>query len=652
MRKSFQHLILLAALFLIFPFSKGYSQQKSNPTLNEVTKKNVETVIHLLSYISRDYPNAVENGKVVDEGEYEEQLEFALQVQNLTKESKILPDNKQSVSNEIQKLHDYIAQKSAAEEISKTAEHIRSEIIAITGMETAPPTWPNLENGKSLFQATCAACHGVNGAGNGPAGKGLEPAPSNFLDPDLMNWVSPYQAYNTIKLGVPGTGMIAYENYTDQELWDLAFYVKSLRFTNSIQDSTALRKVFNQVYPTLNLKEVATETDKELLTKFDGDPMKLQAIRALSPTSENLKGSLIVARQKLKDAQTFYAAGNNSEARIAALSAYLEGIEPVEARLRSIDNSFVLDLESQMLRVRQTIEKNKPLPELEIEVQKALKIIDEAEGLLQGQKLNYWLTFILAWSIMLREGLEAVLVLAVVLLLIKNTGMKKALPWLHGGWISAVILGICGWFLSDYIIQFGGKNREIMEGIISLFAVAVLLFVGFWLHENSYAHQWQKFIKEKVGKYLQKDKMFGLAIFSFFVVFREAFEVILFLQAINLEASPQNKSAIGLGAVTAVIFILLLAYLFIKSSKRIPIRQLFLWSSWIVVLLAVILTGKGVHSLQESGWVSANSVASWIRVDWLGIYSTMETLLAQLAVIVLVVITYIFHNKKMKKQAG
>src|SRR5690606_36223209 len=201
------------------------------------------------------------------------------------------------------------------------------------------------------------------------------------------------------------------------------------------------------------------------------------------------------------------------------------------------------------LKVRQAIEKDKGVEILQEETEKALELIDQANELLQSHKLSYWMTFIMAASIMLREGLEAFLILAVVLALIRTSGVKKALPWLHGGWITAVLFGIAGWFLSDYIIQFGGKNREIMEGLIALFAVFVLIYVGFWLHNHSHTKKWKAFIENKVGRYLHKDKMFGLAAFSFMVVFREVFEVILFLQAINLDTNPENKSAIGLGTL-------------------------------------------------------------------------------------------------------
>ncbi|MEO8933627.1 MAG: FTR1 family protein, partial [Xanthomarina sp.] len=338
-----------------------------------------------------------------------------------------------------------------------------------------------------------------------------------------------------------------------------------------------------------------------------------------------------------------------SLARTHALTAYLEGIEPVEARLKANNPTFNIKLEQQMLHVRQAIEQDKGVEVLQEETQKALAMIEQADGLMKNHKLNYWLTFILAASIMLREGLEAFLVLAVVLALIRTSGVKKALPWLHGGWIAAVVLGIAGWFLSDYIIQFGGKNREIMEGLISLFAVIVLLFVGFWLHNHSHAKKWKEFIENKIGRFLQKDKMFGLAAFSFMVVFREAFEVILFLQAINLESEPENKSAIGLGILAAVVCILLMVYLFQKYSKKIPVRQLFRYSSWIIVLLAVILMGKGIHSLQESGWISVTGISSLFRMDWLGFYPTMETILAQVALIFVVFITYQISNQRINK---
>ena len=469
-----------------------------------------------------------------------------------------------------------------------------------------------------------------------------------------MENFSPFQAYNSIRLGVPGTSMISYSNtFNEVELWDLAFYIKSFRFQDNQNDSLSLKMAFTDVLPDIALSDVANMTDNQLLSvlksRTDDPQTALEALRTLEPSNKNAINSLPVAIKGLNDALISYSEGNKSLARTQAISAYLEGIEPVEARLRTQDAAFVIKIEEQMFKVRQSIEKDKEIKVVTADVQEAIALIEEADQMMKDNQLNYWLTFLIAASIFLREGVEAFLVLAIVLVLIRSAGAKKALPWLHGGWITAVLLGIAGWFLSDYIIQFGGKNREIMEGLVALLAVVILLWAGFWLHSKTSASKWQHFIKHKIGGYLQKEKMFGLAAFSFMVVFREAFEVILFLQAINLDATDETRSAIGLGVAAAIVCIAIFAYIFLKYSKLIPVRQLFKYSSWLIVLLAIILVGKGVHALQESGWISIHSISSMFRLDWLGIYPTLETLLAQVGVIILIVIAYFANNKSAKK---
>ena len=615
--------------------------------------KDAETVIHLLDYIARDYSEGVQNGEIINEQEYSEMLEFSGQAYDLTKQGSFLPKKEQHLLDALKQLKTLIREKKPAKEIGDLARQIRNDLIEITGVQTAPSLWPDATQGKELYAKNCASCHGANGRGNGEMSKGLDPAPTNFHETELMRQVSPFQAYNTIKLGVNGTSMRAFSGLNEEQLWDLAFYVKGLRFQENETDTTALREQFETVIPDISLKEVATHSDEELLEilaeKTENSIGQLKALRLLAPTGEQSNNSLAIAKENLNTALKNYTDGNKSLARTNALTAYLEGIEPVEARLKANDPAFIIEIEQQMLNVRQAIEQDKGVETLKEETDKALALITQADQLMKNHKLNYWLTFILAASIMLREGLEAFLILAVVLALIRTSGVTKALPWLHGGWITAIILGVAGWFFSDYIIQFGGKNREIMEGLVSLFAVLVLLFVGFWLHNHSHAKKWKEFIENKIGRYLQKDKMFGLAAFSFMVVFREAFEVILFLQAINLESKPENKSAIGLGVLAAVVCIAVMVYLYQKYSRRIPVRQLFQYSSWIILLLAIILMGKGIHSLQESGWISVTGFTWLFRLDWLGFYPTLETILAQVTLVIVISITYLIHNQRMKK---
>lgn len=649
-RFSHLYFFLLFFIFLSLKPTEGTSQKNEH---------NIQTIIHLLGYVSMDYPQAVQNGKIISRQEFDEQIEFSNQALILAKEGNFLKGKDTLILKDLSILIQKIENKKPSEEISLAAGNIKNKIITITGIATAPQNWPDIESGKKLYIAQCMDCHGAKGNGEGKLATSLDPQPTNFLNGNLMSKFSPYQAYNTIKLGVEGTSMRGFSELSDKEVWNLAFFIKSLPHENEKNDTASLRKAFDNIYSNISLSEVATLSDNELLDSLKNktnNPIEaLTALRLLSPTADNMTGSLTIAINNLNEARNEYATGNKAMARTKALKAYLEGIEPVEARLRTISPTFVSNLESQMLRVRQAIEKNKDQSIVAEEVQKSIALISQANQMMRGQKLNYWLTFILAGSIFLREGLEAFLILAVVLALIRTSGVKKALPWLHGGWIAAVGAGIAGWFLSDYIVQFGGKNREIMEGLVSLVAVVILISVGFWLHSKTEAKQWTKFIKEKIGSYLQRDKMFGLAAFSFVIVFREAFEVILFLQAVSLEASPKNHSAIGLGVMAASFLIMIIAYLFLKYAKMVPIRKLFLYSSWIIVLLAVILMGKGFHALQESGWVGITEIPSFFRVVWLGIYPTVQTLLAQLALILLIIIVYfinVHHKKHLQLNQG
>lgn len=639
-------LLFLFSLTLPSIYNKSFAQDD---------KTLAETVVHLLSYVSMDYPGAVKNGEILDEQEYNEQVEFSEQAFKLIQEGSFLKGKKkEKILDQVQLLMERIDQKDSEAKISGLATQINDEIIKASGIQTAPKIWPSYANGRKLYEANCAQCHGINGKGDGSGAGGLNPAPSDFHDNELMENFSPYQAYNSIRLGVPGTAMISYSNtFNEVELWDLAFYIKSFRFQDAQNDSLILKTAFEEIMPKIELSDVAILTDNQLLStlksKSEDPETTLKALRLMEPSNQDALNSLPVAIDGLNKALKSYSEGNKTMARTQAISAYLEGIEPVEARLRSQDANFVIQLEEQMFNVRQAIEKEKGVEVVKAEVDKAISLIHQADEQMREHKLNYWLTFIIAASIFLREGVEAFLVLAVVLALIRSAGARKALPWLHGGWITAVLLGVAGWFLSDYIIQFGGKNREVMEGLVSLFAVVILLWAGFWLHSKTSASKWQYFIKHKIGGYLQKEKMFGLAAFSFMVVFREAFEVILFLQAINIDATPDTRSAIGLGVAAAVVCIALIAYAFLKYSKMIPVRQLFKYSSWLIVLLAVILVGKGIHALQESGWITINSIPSMFRLDWLGIYPTIETIIAQIGVVGLIVIAYLLNKKAANK---
>ena len=615
-------------------------------------ESNIQTIIHLLDYLSKDYPAAVKNGVIIDEGEYLEMKEFSETILSLSKKLELTKKQANQIQRNLMDLKANVLNKVSHQKIKAVTSKVKWAIINFTEFEISPSNWPNIDNGQKLFLNNCIQCHGASGNGKGKLAMGLNPAPTNFLIDTLMREVSPFQAYNTIKLGVEGTAMQSFGMLSDKEVWDLSFYIKSLRFNASSADSLELKQIFDKVSNEVSLKDVATLSDKELIQKLGYKDSvtykKLKALRIFSLPENSTENSLVIARNYLSAVLLDYKEGNKKSARQNALNAYLEGIEPVEVRLKANDPEFTSQLEQQMMAVRQAIESSKSISTVQAEIADAVSMIDSADQLMRDTKLNYWLSFFLAASIMLREGLEAFLIIALILALIKTSGTKKALPYVHGGWIMAILTGIAGWFLSDWIIGISGKNREIMEGLISLVAVIVLAFVGFWLHNHSHSKKWKEFIEKKIGKQLRGEKMFGLAVFSFMVVFREAFESILFLQAISLETKTGDGSSIGLGVIAAFALIALFAVIFVKYSKRIPVRQLFRYSSWVITLLAIILIGKGVHSVQEAGWVSVTSFPISLKIDWLGVYPTNETLMAQVVLLGFLLLLYYVSNHRNK----
>lgn len=263
-----------------------------------------------------------------------------------------------------------------------------------------------------------------------------------------------------------------------------------------------------------------------------------------------------------------------------------------------------------------------------------------ADPLQSEQTYSFWFSFFIAASILLREGLEAVLIIITILSLLKSLRANKAIHWVHGGWITALVIGITSWFFTGRLISLGSQNREIIEGIASVVAVIILVYVGFWLHNKTEAKKWQQFVHTRITTLLDQEKMFGLASISFIVVFREAFESILFLSSMQMQVDENSRNGIWMGALAAIISVIVFSHFLLRFAVHIPIRTLFQYSAIIIMILAVVLTGKGVHAFQESGWISETNIPINFQSSILGIFPTVQTYIAQVVMIVITIILW------------
>lgn len=608
--------------------------------------KSPRFVVNLLDYIAADYGGAVADGKVVSEAEYAEQIEFldaALQALDSIPATK----SDAKLVAEVQAIKVRVLAKAPSEEIASRSQAAKLDVIERTGIAMAPTTWPDLKNGAKLYAQNCTSCHGDKGFGDGVAGKGLEPAPADFHGEGMAN-SAPAKSFNVIRVGVPGTGMVAYNALSDKEVWDLAFYVNSLRFEGKAAKTQDIAALANA-----KLEDVAVKTDSQLIKSLTGtDDDKTQLVLALRTHSGSGPGgnSLQLAEIELRNAFEEYKKGQFDSAKTHSLKAYLEGIEPVEPTLKAKDSAFVAELEKKMAAVRSSIESRLPEAEVRTAIENATLAVGEAKAILgRDQGSSPLLTFTLAAGILLREGFEAILVLIALLAVIKATGDKRAARWVHGGWVAAVGLGVIAWFFSGWLMNMSGIGRESMEGAISLIAVVVLLSVGGWLHRRTEIQRWKEFIEGHVKRLIEGNNVIGIALLSFMAVFREAFETVLFLRAIWLDAGTTGRPAMWLGVVVAFALVVALAWALLKWSTKLPLRKVFTFSSLLIIALAVILAGKGVHAFQETGLISFSDFGWNLQSDLFGFYSTRETVLAQLAALIAGVAIWIYGQRPSGK---
>ena len=274
-------------------------------------------------------------------------------------------------------------------------------------------------------------------------------------------------------------------------------------------------------------------------------------------------------------------------------------------------------------------------------------LLNDAEKALAPSDNDAAAAFVGALTILLREGLEALLVVVAMVAFLKKAERQDVLVYVHAGWIAALAAGGVTWAVATYLVSVSGASRELTEGFSSLFAAVVLLGVGMWMHQKSVAGRWQVYLKEKMSSALTKRAAWFLFSLAFIAVYREVFETVLFYAALWTEGNGWPLLA-GLSAGMAVLGVV--AAVLLRTSARLPIGKFFAASSLLVAVLAVVLAGKGIAGLQEAGWIHTSPVA-FPRIDILGIRPTWQTLLAQLTVLLLVAIAFMVNTRSSEAPA-
>lgn len=617
----------------------------------DTTELKAKQIWQLLDYVAVDYGGAVANGAVLKASEYAEMQEFAATAERQLGE---LPDqtDKGILLQQASALRAAVAAKADPVSVAKLAHALSSAVQKTYPFPVAPTAMPVLAKGGQLFQAQCAACHGQQGRGDGPLAASLNPKPTALADHTRARERSLFALHQIISNGVQGTAMQGFGALSDEDRWALAFFVGTLPYAQSDKDEGAkLWQANAQVRQTVASLDALTQTSEHVLAdKLDVPSAKaLTAYLRANPNALNVnspKGTAI-AKAKLSESVTALLAGDRAGATKLALSAYLDGFEPVEPALATRNRPLFEKIEAAMVSYRALVAKGAPT-DVQTAQQRLQGLLDEADKVLAPSEDDAVAAYVGALTILLREGLEALLVVVAMLAFLKKAERQDMVVYVHAGWIVALAAGGITWAVATYLVGVSGASRELTEGFSSLFAAVVLLGVGMWMHQKSVAGRWQVYLKEKLSSALNKRTAWFLFSLAFVAVYREVFETVLFFAALWTEGNGWPLVA-GLG--TGIGLLALLTVVLLRTSARLPIGQFFAASSLLVAVLAVVLAGKGIAGLQEAGLLHTSPIAI-PRIDLLGIHPSWQTLLAQLAVLLAVLVAFALNLRSARKMVS
>ncbi|SPT56052.1 Ferrous iron uptake protein [Schaalia odontolytica] len=269
-----------------------------------------------------------------------------------------------------------------------------------------------------------------------------------------------------------------------------------------------------------------------------------------------------------------------------------------------------------------------------------------------GSSTSPWIAqFLPSLLVILREGMEAILVVAAVLAYLAKAGHKKKTPVVWGGVALALVLSVGLAFLFSYVTSLAGANQELLEGFAALFAVVMLIWVSNWMINKSSNKAWDQYIKKQTDASLTSGSLLGLAFISFLAVLREGAETMLFYVPI-VAAAGDNVRYVWIGLAVGLV-ILVVIYLLIQfAAVRIPLRPFFTVTSLLMAFMAVTFAGAGIAELQEADVVSLTPVSGFPTLDLLGIYPRVENLAAQAIVLVVIVGLYLFGKARLSREAA
>ena len=252
-----------------------------------------------------------------------------------------------------------------------------------------------------------------------------------------------------------------------------------------------------------------------------------------------------------------------------------------------------------------------------------------------------------AAMILLREGLEALLVVIALLSFVNKSGAAKGKAWIWSGVLAGMGVSIILALIVKFVISSGafGNNNALIAGWTGVFAAAMLLYMSYWLHNQSNVADWNRYIREKSQTALSTGKLVSLGFLAFLAVFREGTETVLFYIGM---ASQIKLQSLLIGFLIGAAILGIIAYLMIYVGLKLPLRPFFMVSSLIVLYLCIKFAGMGVHSLQLAGIIPTTNAENIPSIEFFALYPSWESTIPQILLLLVPLVTLLIKKWNTK----
>ncbi|GIL14841.1 MAG: hypothetical protein BroJett039_00140 [Chloroflexota bacterium] len=352
------------------------------------------------------------------------------------------------------------------------------------------------------------------------------------------------------------------------------------------------------------------------------------------PGNVNVPAETEAIRDLLQQSMRAYRLNDFQTAYKLSRAAYLDHFELIEIPLRVLDADLTLDMEYRFADLRTKMQAGAPAAQVEQSIRTVRDGLDEVDAMYSDVGvLAPALAAGASFTIIFREGLEAVLVIAALLGYLR-TGMRRGRRYVFMGIGLALVATVITWLVLRFVIQIAPVGRELLEAVITFIAVGALFWVSFWLVNRLDRQRWMEFLRAHAWSAMASGSALGLIALGFTAVYREGFETALFYEVL-LGLSHRSELFVLFGFLAGVVALGVVAWLILRAGQKVPIRTFMLVAVTIVMLLSVAFVGKGVQELQEAGLMNATSLIGILPrlprpvAEFTGIHPTVETLAAQ-----------------------